>query len=52
MNGEALLQLVLGLAALLGIGAGFVGLFVLRVEHTALVQRVEQLESEPEDGRR
>lgn len=43
--------LVLALAALLGIGTGAVGLFVLRVEFAQLVQRVRDLETELRDGR-
>lgn len=41
---EVLGTLVMALAALLGIGAGCVGLFVLRVEHIAWTRRVEAIE--------
>jgi len=47
----ALGMLLLALATLLGVGAGAVGLFVLRVEFVQLVQRVRDLETELRDGR-
>jgi hypothetical protein len=37
---------MLSLAALLGVGGAAVGLFVLRVEYTALAQRVRDLEND------
>jgi len=44
-------MLLLALAAVLGVGTGAVGLFVLRVEFTQLVQRVRDLETELRDAR-
>jgi len=41
---QAIGWLVLSLAALLGMGAGCVGLFVLRVEFIQAVRRIEALE--------
>jgi DNA-binding MarR family transcriptional regulator len=39
-------ELALALAALLGVGAGAIGMFVLRVEYADLVRRVRSLEDE------
>lgn len=44
LDAQAIGWLVLSLAALLGMAAGCVGLFVLRVEFTELVRRVRSLE--------
>lgn len=53
MNGAVSLgELVLGLVALLGVGSGFVGLFVLRVEFGPLVRRVDDTERRLEEAER
>lgn len=43
-QGFAIALVVVGLGGLIGILAGAVGLFVLRVEHNAHVSRVDTLE--------
>lgn len=43
---QAVGVVVFALAALIGMGAAAVGLFVLRVEHTEVLRRLRALEAE------
>lgn len=48
-QGVAIALVVVGLGGLIGIGAGAVGLFVLRVEHNVQVERMSRLEDRIHD---